>query len=57
MEDWDAAAREFQRSVDDGIEIVSSLHHLAHIHKSRGDEAQAAALLERAKQMGQSNTR
>ncbi len=31
---------------------VSSLFHLAQIHRSRGDEKTAAALLERARQFG-----
>ena len=51
----DAAAREFQRSLDEGVEEVGSLYHLAQIHKNAGDEATAAKLLERAQQFGRKN--
>jgi len=48
----DLAAREFQRSLDDGIEDVSSLYHLAQIAREQGDEKRAAKLLEKARQFG-----
>ena len=50
-----AAAREFQRSLDDGIEEVSSLYHLAQIRKNQGDDAGAEKLLKRARQFGQTS--
>ena len=50
MGDLDAAAREFQRAIDDGLEEVSGLYHLADIHESKGDEATAKELLKRARE-------
>jgi Flp pilus assembly protein TadD len=53
--DLDAAAREFQRSMDDGIGEVSSVYHLAQLHKARGDEKTAEKLLKHAQEFGRKN--
>ena len=50
--DLAAAEREFRSSVDEGVGEASSLFHLAEIHRSRGDEKTAAALLDQARQFG-----
>ena len=47
-----AAIREFRASMDEGIGEVSSLYHLAMIHRARGDEQTATTLLERAREFG-----
>jgi len=48
--DYAAAAREFQRSQDEGVGEVSSLFHLAVIRRSEGDEDGALRLLEKARE-------
>ena len=40
---------------DDVVEEVSSLYHLAQIHRSRGDDAKAEKLLDQARQFGQTS--
>ena len=53
----EAAAREFQRSIDEGISEVSSVFHLAQIRRAEGREEEAKALLERAREFGAQNSR
>ncbi len=53
--DLKTAAREFQRSLDDGVGEASSLFHLARIRKSEGDEVGAKVLMERARQFARAN--
>lgn len=47
-----AAAREFQRSIEEGVGEVSSLYHLAVIRRAQGDEPAAQELLRRAREFG-----
>jgi Flp pilus assembly protein TadD len=48
----DQAAREFRASMDEGIGEVSSVYHLAMIHRAQGDEDTATSLLDRAREFG-----
>ena len=50
--DYHAAVQSFQRSIDEGVEEVSSIYHLAEIRRSQGDEEAAAKLLEQAREFG-----
>jgi Flp pilus assembly protein TadD len=45
-----AAESAFERSQEEGVGEVSSLFHLAAILRTRGDEAGARRLLERARE-------
>jgi Flp pilus assembly protein TadD len=48
----DLAAREFEKSLDDGIDEASSLYHLALIRRQKGDDKGAEELLRRAREFG-----
>jgi tetratricopeptide (TPR) repeat protein len=50
--EYDEALREFRGTQDEGVGEVSSLWHMAHIHRARGDARAADELLERAHQFG-----